>query len=157
MRHKILFVCLGNICRSPLAEGILRNKALDHGLDIEVDSCGTAGYHIGEQPDPRSIAKAKEYGIDISMLRGRKFSKSDFDTFDRILVMDKSNYADVIDLAKDSNHQSKVEMVLNIGQKSNYLNVPDPYYGGEDGFQEVYDLLDKACDLIIEQCKNGNI
>lgn len=157
MRHKILFVCLGNICRSPLAEGILRNKALDHGLDIEVDSCGTAGYHIGEQPDPRSIAKAKEYGIDISMLRGRKFSKSDFETFDRILVMDKSNYADVIDLAKDTNHQSKVEMVLNIGQKSNYLNVPDPYYGGEEGFQEVYDLLDKACDLIIEQCKHGNI
>lgn len=157
MKHKILFVCLGNICRSPLAEGILRNKAAEQGLNIEVDSCGTAGYHIGEQPDPRSIAKAKEYGIDISMLRGRKFSKSDFDTFDRILVMDKSNYADVIDLAKDTNHQSKVEMVLNIGQNSNYLNVPDPYYGGEEGFQEVYDLLDKACDLIIEQCKHGRI
>ena len=108
---KVLMVCLGNICRSPLAEGILRHKAEGQGLDIEVDSCGTASYHIGEHPDPRSISKANDYDIDISNLYGRQFNVSDFDTFDHILVMDKSNFQNIVGLARSRADIKKVESI----------------------------------------------
>src|SRR5207253_406313 len=98
--HKILFVCLGNICRSPLAEGILRDKLKSRNVEVEIDSAGTASYHVGEPPDERAIKIAKKYGVDISKLRGRQFSAKDFDDFDLIYVMDNSNYTDVIALAK---------------------------------------------------------
>ena len=152
---RILFVCLGNICRSPLAEGILRNKGVENNLDIIVDSCGTEAYHQGESPHPRSIAIAKKNGIDISMLKARKFALTDFDSFDHIFVMDKSNYADVLNLASSSANHRKVELILNLLETTKNQNVPDPYYGGESGFVEVYDLLDASCDAIINKLKNA--
>ncbi|TNE54112.1 MAG: low molecular weight phosphotyrosine protein phosphatase [Bacteroidetes bacterium] len=145
---KILFVCLGNICRSPLADGILRKKVTESGLDAEVDSAGTAGYHIGEAPDPRMIQTAKNRGTDISFLRARQFSQGDFDAFDRIYVMDHSNYGNVVRLARNQADEQKVSLVLELlGTDS---EVPDPYYGGQSGFDHVYDLLDEATDKIME-------
>lgn len=151
---KVLMVCLGNICRSPLAEGILRKKAAEQNLNIEVDSCGTAGYHIGEPADIRSINKAEEHGFDINDLRGRQLENSDLDEFDHILVMDKSNYQNTIALANESNQQ-KVKLILSYTNSNHIKEVPDPYYGGADGFENVYQLLDNAIDQFIEQEYHG--
>ena len=140
MPVKILMVCLGNICRSPLAEGILRSK-LDSNFII--DSAGTGGWHAGQSPDKRSIETAKQYNIDISNQRARKFSIADFDLFDYIYVMDKSNYKDVINLAPDEAAKAKVALILGDSKE-----VPDPYYGGQKGFENVYYLLDQACEEI---------
>lgn len=148
---KILFVCLGNICRSPLADGILRRKLNELKIDVEVDSCGTIGNHVGEKPDSRMIATAKNRGTDLSFLRARKFSNSDFQDFDHIFVMDKSNFQDVVSLANSEEEKSKVKMILNEVQENENLEVPDPYYGGQAGFEHVYDLLDEATDRIIEK------
>lgn len=145
---KILMVCLGNICRSPLAEGILSEKAIN--LDIEVDSAGTAGYHIGKQPDIRSIEIAKKHNIDLSNQRARQFNRADFDKFDIIYAMDTSNFAHLISLASNETERNKVRLILNEVNPESCESVPDPYYGGENGFQEVYNMLDKACDKIIE-------
>jgi protein-tyrosine phosphatase len=146
----VLMVCLGNICRSPLAEGILRHLAKVQDLAIEVDSCGTANYHVGAKADSRSIKKAKEYGIDISGLRGRQFQIADFDMFDLIYVMDQSNYNNVIALARNEQDKQKVKLILNEISDNN-SEVPDPYYGEADGFEHVYQLLDKACQNIIKK------
>lgn len=140
MPVKILMVCLGNICRSPLAEGILRSK-LDSNFII--DSAGTGGWHAGQSPDKRSIETAKQYNIDVSNQKARKFSITDFDLFDYIYVMDKSNYKDVINLAPDEAAKAKVALIL-----GNSKEVPDPYYGGQKGFENVYYLLDQACEEI---------
>lgn len=140
-------VCLGNICRSPLAEGILKSK-IDPSK-IYVDSAGTAGYHIGYAPDPRSIEVAKKHNIDISRQRCRKFQMEDFYSFDYILVMDKENYSNVCSLAPSEDHKKKVRLLLE-GTGSNYLEVPDPYYGEQDSFEEVYHLIDKASDMLIQ-------
>lgn len=148
---KILMVCLGNICRSPLAEGVMRQKAAERNIEIELDSCGTSSYHIGEPPDPRSIDNAKENGVDITDLRARQFQKEDFDRFHRIYVMDQSNYNDVIYLADRDDHKAKVEMILNELEPGSNRPVPDPYFGGEDGFQEVFELLNTACDKILDE------
>lgn len=144
---KILMVCLGNICRSPLAEGILKSKLSNSFL---VDSAGTASYHIGSAPDKRSIAVARKYGLDISNLRGRQFSVSDFDTFDYIYVMDESNFENVVKLARNDKDISKVKMILNEVYPNQDYDVPDPYYGGDNGFENVYKMLDEACDKIAE-------
>ena len=138
-------VCLGNICRSPLAEGILRSK-VDTSL-IQVDSAGTAGYHIGNPPDPRSVAVARKYQIDISQQRCRRFVREDFERFDHIFVMDQSNYQDVMEVAKDSGHFEKVRLLLEEIEMGP-SEVPDPYYGGDSGFEYVFDLIDKACDAL---------
>ncbi len=142
----ILMVCLGNICRSPLAEGILRTKLT---TDFFVDSAGTGGWHAGQSPDERSIKTARNYGIDISNQKARKFTVSDFDTFDRIFVMDQSNFKDVLNLAPDDVAKSKVALILGPSKE-----VPDPYYGGQDGFEKVYQLLDQACEEIAIKIKN---
>lgn len=142
----ILMVCLGNICRSPLAEGILRTKLT---TDFFVDSAGTGGWHAGQSPDERSIATARNYGIDISNQKARKFTLSDFDTFDHIFVMDQSNFKDVLNLAPDDVAKSKVALILGPSKE-----VPDPYYGGQDGFEKVYQLLDQACEEIAIKIKN---
>ena len=134
-------VCLGNICRSPMAEGIMQNLG---GNKIEVDSAGTSDYHIGSQPDKRMIATAFDHGIDISRLRARQFKSDDFDSFDVIFAMDSSNYRHIISLAKDDNDKQKVKMILENG------NVPDPYYGGDEGFEHVYELLHKACQNFLD-------
>ena len=143
---KILMVCLGNICRSPLAEGILKNKA--HNLNLTVDSAGTANYHIGKNPDIRSIEIAKKHGIDIKNQIARQFIKNDFKNFDVIYAMDKQNYYDIIQQASSESDKKKVKLILN-EININIDSVPDPYYGGENGFNKVYDMLDKACKKII--------
>ncbi len=148
---KILMVCLGNICRSPLAEGILKSK-LSPDTAI-VDSAGTANYHEDSEPDRRSIAVARKYGLDISNLRGRQFTVDDFDVFDLIYVMDQSNYQNVIRLARDEEDKAKVEMILNLVHPSQNFDVPDPYYGGDQGFENVYQMLDEACDIIVNNLK----
>ncbi len=137
-------VCLGNICRSPLAEGILKAK-IDTGL-VLVDSAGTAGYHKGNPPDVRSVAIAMQNGIDISKQKSRIFCVSDFDAFDYICVMDMANYNDVLRLARNKKDIAKVFYAL-----EGNLNVPDPYYGGVKGFENVYNTLDSSCDTIIEK------
>lgn len=144
-------VCLGNICRSPLAEGVLRKMATNKNILLEVDSCGTANYHVGENPDPRSIKKALEHGIDISTLKGRQFVKSDFDTFDRIFVMDTQNYKDVIALARTRDDIDKVQLIMSQVYPNEKINVPDPYYGDYDGFEEVYLMLQKACSAFLQK------
>ncbi|MGE5943804.1 MAG: low molecular weight protein-tyrosine-phosphatase [Flavobacteriales bacterium] len=143
---RILMVCLGNICRSPLAEGILKSKLPSD--KFLVDSAGTGDYHVGCTPDKRSIAIARKYGLDISNLSGRQFSVADFDTFDYIYVMDASNYNNVIALARDDDDKSKVKFILNEIHPNLNCEVPDPYYGGEDGFENIYKMLDEACSKI---------
>lgn len=145
-------VCLGNICRSPLAEGILKHKLSKHNFIVE--SAGTSNYHIGELPDKRSIEVAKKHGIDITNQRGRQFKVSDFDEFNFIYVMDTSNYENVIALARNDDDKKKVELILN-ELDNELINVPDPYYGGGSGFEYVFQLLNQACDRIyIKVLKN---
>ncbi|MFT4575782.1 MAG: protein-tyrosine phosphatase [Polaribacter sp.] len=144
---KILMVCLGNICRSPLAEGILQSKV--HRDKVQVDSAGTAAYHVGELPDVRSIEVAKKYGIDLTKQRARKFTAHDFEDFDLIYAMDTSNYQNILSLARNTTDAQKVRLILNeIESESNAEEVPDPYYGGTDGFENVYKMLDEACEVI---------
>ena len=144
-------VCLGNICRSPLAEGILQSKVSNN---VFVDSAGTAGYHVGNLPDKRSVEVAKTHGLDISNQKCRKFSIEDFEDFDLIYVMDESNYKDVIMLARNEKDKTKVKMILNEVDSSLNNNVPDPYYGGDSGFENVYQLLDEACEIIANKINN---
>lgn len=141
-------VCLGNICRSPLAEGILKSKV--DGSKVFVDSAGTEGWHQGNPPDQRSIDVAKYHHIDIANQRSRKFKASDFNEFDLILVMDKTNYIDIASKAESESDRQKIKLILDFSP-STYSEVPDPYYGGKNGFEFVYQLLDEACEII--QCK----
>lgn len=144
--QKVLMVCLGNICRSPLAEGILQSKV---NLDtVFVDSAGTAAYHVGNLPDERSIKVAKKYGIDITNQKARKFVVNDFDIFNVIYAMDESNYHNILMLARNEKDSNKVKMILNEIETNENKSVPDPYYGGNDGFENVYKMLDKACSII---------
>lgn len=138
-------VCLGNICRSPLAQGIMQSKLSKNFI---VDSAGTGGWHAGELPDKRSIDTAKKRGLDITNQRARQFIKSDFDNFDHIFVMDNSNYKDVLALAPNEEAKSKVKLILNEIFPNQNIDVPDPYYGGQDGFENVFDMLDQACEEI---------
>ena len=145
MVHKrILMVCLGNICRSPLAEGILKAK-VDSDF-IYVDSAGTSAFHRGELPDRRSIDIARKYHIDITNQRSRQFIAADFEIFDIIYVMDESNKNNVLSLAKNTNDRNKVKIILNETNPNQNLDVPDPYYN--DGFENVYQMLNKACTHI---------
>jgi protein-tyrosine phosphatase len=143
---KILMVCLGNICRSPLAEGILQSKVSKES--VFVDSAGTAAYHVGNSPDKRSIAVAEKYGIDITKQQARKFTPQDFLDFDIIYAMDKNNYQNIISLASSDKALVKVKMILNETQAGRNFSVPDPYYGENTGFEEVYKMLNEACDII---------
>lgn len=149
----ILMVCLGNICRSPLAEGILRDKVEKLNLNVSIDSAGTAGYHIGEKPDSRMRATALSFGISLEDLRARQFVASDFDKFDIIYAMDSSNYNNICSLARNESDKQKVQLILNELEPGKNLAVPDPYYGGQQGFIDVFNLLDKATDKIIEKLK----
>jgi protein-tyrosine phosphatase len=146
---KILMVCLGNICRSPLAEGILQSKV--NNTLFYVDSAGTAAYHVGNLPDKRSINVAKNYGIDITSQKARKFTVKDFDIFDIIYVMDASNYQNVLLVARNNRDIQKVKMILNETHPDKNESVPDPYYGGSTGFENVYKMLEEACTVIAEK------
>lgn len=141
---KILMVCLGNICRSPIAHGVLEHLAREKGLNWVIDSAGTGNWHIGEQPDKRSIAIAKKFGVDLSNQRGRQFDVSDFEKYDHILVMDYNNLNDVKTLASSEEEQKKVSLFLKDGI------VPDPYYD-DDQFESVYLMVEKRCKQIIEE------
>lgn len=143
---KILMVCLGNICRSPLAHGVMEHMVNKQGLPWEIDSAGTGGWHVGQQPDRRSIAVAKKYGIDISTQVCRKFNIPDFDNFNHILVMDMNNLRDVSMLARNEAELSKVRLFLKEGI------VPDPYYD-DDQFDEVYQMIEKRCIELIDELK----
>jgi len=149
MPVKILMVCLGNICRSPLAEGILASKLPEN--KFTVDSAGTGSWHIGRQPDERSIAIAKKNNLDISKQKGRQFTTSDFDTFDYIYVMDNSNYWDVVQLVDNKTQIEKVQLILNELFPNENVDVPDPYFGLPNGFEVVYKMLDETCDIIAKK------
>ncbi len=145
MAVKVLMVCLGNICRSPIAEGIL--KSMTNPNDVIVDSAGTSSYHLGNSPDPRSIAIAHRHGIDISNQRCRQFTTKDFSKFDFIYVMDNSNYKNVVAKIKNDKDRFKTKLILD-EVDLDLKEVPDPYYDEEDGFETVFQLLYKACQSI---------
>ena len=151
MPVKILMVCLGNICRSPLAEGLLQSK-LPRDKYI-VDSAGTGSWHVGSAPDKRSIAVAKLNGLDISSQKGRQFSIQDFEEQDYIYVMDNTNYHDVLDLAPNDEARRKVRLILDELFPGENVDVPDPYFGMENGFTNVYAMLDEACDAIAKKLR----
>lgn len=134
-----------------MAQGIMESKVEAQGLNIEVDSAGTAAYHIGEQPDGRAIAKSDQMDIDISSYKGRQITPIDFDDFDHIFVMDNYNYRDVLNITRNDDDKNKVDMILNKVFPDQNMSVPDPYYGGEEGFDNVFQLLDRACDKILEE------
>lgn len=142
-------VCLGNICRSPLAEGILSH--LDTSNKFIVDSAGTSAYHVGELPDVRSMEVAKANGIDISNQRSRQFKISDFDNFDVIYAMDNSNFKNLGKLARNNSDKHKIRLILNETHPNKNLDVPDPYFGGASGFENVYNMLNEACKVIISK------
>lgn len=149
MPTKILMVCLGNICRSPLAEGILASKLSKE--QFLVDSAGTGNWHVGNAPDKRSIQVAKNHQVAIHQQKARQFKVSDFDTFDHIFVMDLQNYQDVVKLAPTPTHASKVKLLLDALFPGEKVEVPDPYYGTERDFEQVYQLIDNTCTLLAEQ------
>jgi protein-tyrosine phosphatase len=146
--QKILIVCLGNICRSPLAEGIMLKLIKENNINMRVDSAGTSDYHVDEAPDKRTIENAAKHDVDLKPLRARQFKESDFEKFDKIYVMDKSNLANVLSLAKNDDQKTKVDLILNASHPSQDLEVPDPYFGGEQGFEDVFNLVYKACQHI---------
>jgi protein-tyrosine phosphatase len=153
--RSVLFVCLGNICRSPVAEGVFRH-ALQQRFGAasaawRVDSAGTSDYHAGQAPDPRSQASALRHGVDISGQRSRAFSAADFEEFDHILVMDSSNHVNVCRLTDNPSHLAKVQLMLDVSFPGENKPVPDPYYGGDHGFENVYQLLAQASEDWLEQ------
>jgi protein-tyrosine phosphatase len=157
---KVIFICLGNICRSPLAEGVFRHLVSEAGLEkkIYVVSAGTSGWHIGEKPDPRSIEIAEKHGITLDSL-GRKAVSEDFRDFDYIIAMDRNNFSDMQRLPGASRMgAAKLYLMRDFDDIGKGLDVPDPYYGGDDGFRDVYEMLDRSCrNLLDEICKTHNL
>jgi len=147
---KILMVCLGNICRSPLAQGLLEHKVRHRQLDWEVDSAGTGSYHTGEPPDPRSIAIARRYGLDISGQRARPLKVEDLHRFDLVFAMDQANYRDILRLYQPGMSQAEIDLILNLVYPGENREVPDPYWN-DDGFEQVYQLLHEATDRLLEE------
>ncbi len=147
-------VCLGNICRSPMADGLLRAKVEQEGLDIEVDSAGTSGFHAGEAPDRRMRATAKDMGVPIDDLVSRQFVQADYDRFDLIYAMDESNRDNMFKLARNEEDKQKVKLILNEIYPGENMSVPDPYYGGDQGFIDVFNMLDEATSKIISDLKS---
>jgi len=145
-------VCLGNICRSPLAEGLLKSKL--NNSKYFIDSAGTGSWHVGQKPDKRSIAVAKKHNIDISLQRGRQFTSNDFENFDIIYAMDNNNYETIIDLAKTEQDKEKVRLLLDVLFSGEKIDVPDPYTGANFQFDQVYEIINKATTKIAEQLVN---
>lgn len=147
---KVLMVCLGNICRSPMADGWLRKYAAELDLNLTVDSAGTANYHVGEKPDPRMRKWARDAGAPIDELRARQFHAGDFDAFDLIFAMDKSNHRNILSLARNDNDRQKVRLYLNELYPGEDREVPDPYYGTDRDFTEVIQLLKNTTEAFIQ-------
>lgn len=155
MSSRILFVCLGNICRSPTAEGVFRCRARQAGLTaLQIDSAGTAGWHIGKAPDPRTVAAAKRRGYDLSALRARQIRAADFDNFDLVLAMDKQNLAELKSIAPRG-AKTSLGLFLDYAGNAAFREVPDPYYGGDAGFEQVLDLIEQASDGVIARLRGG--
>ena len=156
LKKKVLFVCMGNICRSPAGECIFRSYLTDMGIedDFLIDSAGTTAYHIGESPDPRMRRAGSERGVEI-VGRGRQFETDDFDRFDLIVAMDRENLRDILRLDPRSRHRDKVHLLCQFIPDSPSQDVPDPYYGGSGGFDHVMDLIEEACPGILEKLQNG--
>ena len=146
---RVLFVCLGNICRSPMAEGALTKLIEKNNLNWEVDSAGTGNWHVGEAPDPRAQATAKKFGVDISSQRARQFQVEDFDNFDRIYVMDTNNYRDVLAMTRGQQDMVKVDWLLNLSHPGKNKGVTDPYFA-EDQFEIVYKEIEEACKKLVQ-------
>lgn len=152
----ILMVCLGNICRSPIAEGVLVEKLKEKELNhVVVDSCGFESFHLNETPDYRSIEVCAKNDIDISKQRQRLFKVSDFDKFDKIYVMDANNYSDVLSYVRHENDQKKIEFISNVLTPGKNIPVPDPFYGGKDDFNKVFDTLSECADEIVDRILKG--
>jgi protein-tyrosine phosphatase len=158
MTVKVLFVCLGNICRSPTAEGVFQKLVSDAGLSkrIEIDSAGTANWHEGRAPDPRTVAAAKKRDIDLSVLRARAVNVSDFDEFDYILAMDNDNLTD-LQILKPTNYAGYLGVFLAFGSQTQYHEVPDPYHGGNQGFELVLDLVEDAAAGLLESIQKNKL
>ena len=156
--YKILFVCLGNICRSPAAEGILKRMVREQGLDdkISVDSAGTSGYHDGDLPDHRMRQHGARRGYKFDSL-SRRFTSRDFDRFDIILAMDDSNYHNIMRLAPDLESEKKVYRMVDFSKRFGHDHIPDPYYSGADGFELVLDLLEDACEGLLDKLKKNEL
>ncbi len=152
---RVLFVCLGNICRSPTAEGVMRALVEREGLAhaIEVDSAGTADYHVDEAPDPRTVEHARRRGYDLSPLRGRQVERRDFEHFDLILAMDRANRANLLKVCPPE-RRDRVRMMLEFASASGRDEVPDPYYGGPEGFDHVLDLVEDACAGVLAHLRS---
>ena len=149
-------VCLGNICRSPLMEGILKQKLAANGLEAHVDSAGTGNWHVGKLPDLRSIHVAKEHGIDITDQRARQIEVDDLDRFDKIYVADRDVFESVLSLSSNElAHRHKIDFIMNVVDPDSDRPVPDPYFGGPDGFEHVYQMIDEACDGIVSDIRNS--
>ncbi|PSW16949.1 low molecular weight phosphotyrosine protein phosphatase [Photobacterium sanctipauli] len=149
MAYKILVVCMGNICRSPTGEAILRAKSQERGGYVTVDSAGTIGYHQGEQPDPRSMAAGEARGYSFDGIRSRKITADDFEHFDLILAADHANLADMQAICPDE-YQHKLKLFLSYGNNPDFEEIPDPYYGGSNGFELVLDLIEEASDAVLD-------
>jgi len=149
---RVLFVCLGNICRSPLAEGVFRDKVRAAGLDgiIDIDSAGTGAWHVGNPPDRRMMATAKRQGVDISAQRARQFVDTDLADFDHILAMDKSNLHDILFLAAGDDFGHRVTLFRQWDPEPGDYEVPDPYYGGDAGFEHVYEIVDRTAEALLK-------
>jgi protein-tyrosine phosphatase len=151
---KILFVCMGNICRSPTAEGVFREHVRRHapGLDLEIDSAGTHDYHVGDPPDPRTVKAAARRGIDLASLRARQVQADDFERFDLILAMDPLNHVTLLDRSAPECHP-RIRLLLEFAPQAGRPDVPDPYYGGAAGFEEVLDLVDAAAKGLLAEIR----
>ncbi|WNC70611.1 low molecular weight protein-tyrosine-phosphatase [Thalassotalea psychrophila] len=147
--ESVLFVCMGNICRSPSAEAVFRHKAKEQGVDVEIDSAGTIGYHVGHKPDSRSQKTGEVRGYDFSGLFARKVVVEDFDKYSLVLAMDNENFGNLVDLAPEEHHH-KIKLFLDYGEKFSETEVPDPYYGGSGGFELVLDLIEDASDGLLQ-------
>ncbi|ENJ1574712.1 low molecular weight phosphotyrosine protein phosphatase [Vibrio parahaemolyticus] len=145
---RILVVCMGNICRSPTGEAVLRAKAKELGVDVDIDSAGTIGYHTGNKPDSRAMAAGKQRGYSFKGMRARQVSVQDFEDFDLVLAADKANLADLLDICP-AEHRHKVSLFLS-HSNSSYDEIPDPYYGGDDGFELVLDLIEEASVAVLQ-------
>ena len=152
---RVLFVCLGNICRSPVAEGLFQDKVVAAGLGgkVEVDSAGTGSWHVGAPPDRRMTETAAQRGTDLSRLRARQLTAADLDGFDHVFVMDKDNLHDALALDPEGDHGTRVRLFREFDPQPGDYQVPDPYYGGPEGFDRVYDMVDRTTDAILERLR----